>query len=311
MDIAPSLWQLVDIAYVFTEAFMWEYTDNVREHFLNPRNAGEMKDADAVGEVGSLACGDALKLFLKIKDNRIIDASFQTFGCASAIASSSALTEMIKGKALEEALAITNRDIAEFLGGLPKEKMHCSIMGQEALEAAIRSYRGEPPIPHSHEGRGVCACFGVTEAQIVKAIKENKLTTVEEVTNFTKAGGGCGNCIEDIRHILEITLSGDKNTPLPADLTDLRKPKAEPAAPMSNIQRMQRVMAVLDEVIRPRLQQDGGDIELVDINGQIVSVALKGMCSSCPSSRLTIEGFVQQTLQEQVEPGIRVQEVAS
>ena len=290
---------------------MWEYTDNVREHFLNPRNAGEMKDADAVGEVGSLACGDALKLFLKIKDNRIIDASFQTFGCASAIASSSALTEMIKGKALEEALAITNRDIAEFLGGLPKEKMHCSIMGQEALEAAIRSYRGEPPIPHSHEGRVVCACFGVTEALIVKAIKENKLTTVEEVTNFTKAGGGCGNCIEDIRHILEITLSGDKNTPLPAGLTDLRKPKAEPAAPMSNIQRMQRVMAVLDEVIRPRLQQDGGDIELVDINGQVVSVALKGMCSSCPSSRLTIEGFVQQTLQEQVEPGISVKEVAS
>jgi len=290
---------------------MWEYTDNVREHFLNPRNVGEMKDADAVGEVGSLACGDALKLFLKIKDNRIIDASFQTFGCASAIASSSALTEMIKGKTLEEALATTNRDIAEFLGGLPKEKMHCSVMGQEALEAAIRSYRGEPPIPHSHEGRIVCTCFGVTEPQIIKAIKENKLTTVEEVTNFTKASGGCGDCIEDIRHILETTLAADKNTPLPAGLTDLRKPKVVPAAPMSNIQRMQRVMAVLDEIIRPRLQQDGGDIELVDINGTVVSVALKGTCSSCPSSRLTIEGFVQQTLQEQVEPGISVKEVAS
>jgi NifU-like protein len=293
---------------------MWEYTDNVREHFLNPRNVGEMKNADAVGEVGSLACGDALKLFLKIKDNRIIDASFQTFGCASAIASSSALTEMIKNKTLEEALAITNRDIAEFLGGLPKEKMHCSVMGQEALEAAIRSYRGEPPVPHSHEGRVVCTCFSVTEAQIVKAIKENKLTTVEEVTNFTKAGGGCGGCIEDIRHILETTLVGEasgQGTHLPVGITDMRKPKAAPTAPMSNIQRMQRVMAVLDEIIRPRLQQDGGDIELVDINGTIVSVALKGMCSSCPSSRLTIEGFVQQTLQEQVEPGISVKEVAS
>ena len=293
---------------------MWEYTDNVREHFLNPRNVGEMKDADAVGEVGSLACGDALKLFLKIKDNRIIDASFQTFGCASAIASSSALTEMIKGKTLEEALATTNRDIAEFLGGLPKEKMHCSVMGQEALEAAIRSYRGEPPIPHSHEGRIVCTCFGVTEPQIIKAIKENKLTTVEEVTNFTKASGGCGNCIEDILQILKTTLadeSSGKDTSLPAGIADMRKPKAEPAAPMSNIQRMQRVMAVLDEIIRPRLQQDGGDIELVDINGTVVSVALKGTCSSCPSSRLTIEGFVQQTLQEQVELGISVKEVAS
>jgi NifU-like protein len=292
---------------------MWEYTDEVREHFLNPRNVGEMKNADAIGEVGSPACGDALKLFLKIEDNRIVDASFQTFGCASAIASSSALTEMVKGKTLEEALALTNKDIAEFLGGLPKEKMHCSVMGQEALEAAIRSYRGEPPIPHSHEGRLVCKCFGVTEDQIVKVIKENKLTTVEEVTNFTKAGGGCGDCVEDIRQILETTLAGQApgaDKPLPVGITDLR-PKEQSAAPMSNIQRMQRVMSVLDEIIRPRLQQDGGDIELVDINGQTVSVALKGMCSSCPSSRLTIEGFVQQTLQEQVEPGISVKEVVS
>ena len=293
---------------------MWEYTDKVREHFLNPRNVGEMKDADAVGEVGSLACGDALKLFLKIQNNRIIDASFQTFGCASAIASSSALTEIIKGKTLEEAMTVTNRDIAEFLEGLPKEKMHCSVMGQEALEAAIRSYRGEPPIPHSHEGRLVCKCFGVTEDQMVKVIKENKLLTIEEVTHFTKAGGGCGNCIEDIRQILDSTLADKapgKDKPLPAGIMDMRKPKDQLAAPMSNIQRMQRVITVLDEIIRPRLQQDGGDIDLVDINDKVVSVALKGTCSTCPSSRLTIEGFVQQTLQEQVESGISVKEVAS
>lgn len=295
---------------------MWEYTDKVREHFLNPLNVGEMKDADAVGEVGSLACGDALKLFLKIRDNRITDASFQTFGCASAIASSSALTEMIKGKTLDEALLITNKDIAEFLGGLPKEKMHCSVMGQEALEAAIRSYRGEPPVPHTHEGRLVCKCFGVTENQIIKVIKENNLTTVEEITNFTKAGGGCGDCIEDIRQILEATLAGappvdQKDSPLPAGITDMRKAQTAPTAPLSNIQRMQRVMTVLNEIVRPRLQQDGGDIELVDIDGKTVSVTLKGMCGNCPSSRLTIEGFVQQTLQEQVEPGITVKEVAS
>ena len=299
---------------------MWEYTDTVRDHFLNPRNVGELEDANAVGEVGSLACGDALKLYLKIEDNVIRDASFQTFGCASAIASSSALTEMIKGKTVEEALAVTNKDIAAFLGGLPREKMHCSVMGQEALEAAIRSWRGEPPVPHSHEGRLVCKCFGVTEDQIVKVIQENKLTTVEEVTNFTKAGGGCGDCLEDIAAILASTLAGHppggpgeaEKAPLPPGFSDLRKPKADPAAaPLSNVQRMQRVMTVLDEIIRPRLQQDGGDIELVDIDGKVVSVALRGMCTSCPSSRLTIEGFVQQTLQEQVEPGITVKEVAA
>lgn len=293
---------------------MWEYTDTVREHFLNPRNVGALEDANAIGEVGSLACGDALKLFLKIKGDRIVDASFQTFGCASAIASSSALTEMVKGKTVDEALAVTNKDIAAFLGGLPKEKMHCSVMGQEALEAAIRSWRGEPPVPHSHEGRLVCKCFGVTEDQILKVIHENKLTSVEEVTNFTKAGGGCGDCVEDIRAILQAALAGDAGagSPLPMGIGDLRTPSAQPAAPaLSNIQRMQRVMTVLDEVVRPRLQQDGGDIDLVDIDGKNIIVALRGMCTSCPSSGLTIEGFVQQTLREQVEPDLTVREATA
>jgi NifU-like protein len=289
---------------------MWDYTDKVREHFLNPRNVGELKDANAVGEVGSLACGDALKLYLKIEDGSIRDAKFLTFGCASAIASSSALTEIIKGKTVEEAIAITNKDIAAYLGGLPKEKMHCSVMGQEALEAAIRHWRGEPAVPHTHEGRLVCKCFGVTEYQIVKAIRENKLATVEEVINFTKAGGGCGDCHDDIQGILKDTLAGGTKQPGGlGGIGDLRKSPAPASGGLSNVQRMQRVMAVLDEMVRPRLKQDGGDIELVDIDGKTVTVALRGMCTSCPSSRLTLEGLVQKTLQEQVEADIVVKEV--
>ena len=292
---------------------MWDYTDKVREHFLNPKNVGELKDANAVGEVGSLACGDALKLYLKIEDNRIVDAKFQTFGCASAIASSSVLTEMLKGKSVEEAERITNKDIADQLEGLPKEKMHCSVMGQEALEAAIRNWRGEPPLEHDHESRLVCKCFGVTEDQIVRAIKENKLTSVEEVTNFTKAGGACGECKEGIQSILKAVLEGG-SVGL-GGIADFRPkkdaPKTEAApAPLTNVQRMQKVMAVLEESVRPRLKQDGGDIELVDIDGKTVSVALRGMCTSCPSSRLTIEGLVEKALREQVEPDLVVKEVA-
>ena len=278
---------------------MWDYTDKVREHFLFPHNVGELKDANAIGEVGSLACGDALKLYLKIEDNRIMDASFQTFGCASAIASSSVLTDMIKGKTVEEALAVTNKEIADALGGLPQQKMHCSVMGQEALEAAIRNWRGEKAEGPHEESRIVCKCFGVSEDQIRRAIRENNLTTVEQVTNFTKAGGGCGNCIDDIAAIL----ANETGAPEPEKKADVK--------PLSNVQRMQLVMRTLDEVVRPRLKQDGGDVELVDIDGSVVTVALRGMCHACPSSRLTLDGLIQQTLRDHVDPNITVREASA
>ena len=280
---------------------MWEYTDTVREHFLKPRNAGELADANAIGEVGSLACGDALKLFLKINDKGIIeDASFQTFGCASAIASSSALTEMIKGKTVEEAAKVTNKDIATYLGGLPREKMHCSVMGQEALEAALRNWRGEPAEKqYEHEGKLVCKCFGVTDVQIRRAIEENNLKTVEEVTNYTKAGGGCGECLDTIQDILDEELGKPK----------LKEFNPAPKSIMTNVQRMQKVMQVLQDEVRPRLAADGGDIELVDVDGHRVVVALRGLCSNCSSRTVTLKDLVEKILREQVEPEIVVEEV--
>ena len=188
---------------------MWEYTEKVKEHFLNPRNVGVIEDADGVGEVGSLACGDALTLYLKLDENRLIaDAKFQTFGCASAIASSSALTEIIKGLSLEDAKKITNDDIANYLGGLPKEKMHCSVMGRDALEKAIVNYLGEAQ--KKVEGQVVCECFGVTNLEIQRAVRENELTTIEDVTDYVKAGGGCGNCHEQIQEIIDEFLGRER-----------------------------------------------------------------------------------------------------
>ena len=281
---------------------MWEYTDKVKEHFINPKNAGTIEDADAVGEVGSLACGDALKLYIKLDDSgRIKDAKFKTFGCASAIASSSVLTEMIKGKTIEEASKITNRDIARELGGLPKEKMHCSVMGQQALDATLRNLRGEPPVAQDLEGEVVCECFGVTEDQIRKAITDNNLSTVEDVTHFTKAGGGCTDCVPDIESILD-ELKGRKPAVQEPEKTE---------QPMTNIRRMQLVTRVIDEEIRPSLKKDGGDIDLVDIDGAIVKVALRGACTGCPSSQVTLKNFVEKRLRDRVDETIRVEEVKS
>lgn len=280
---------------------MWDYTEKVQDHFLRPHNAGALPDANAIGEVGSLACGDALKLFLKITpEGRIEDASFQTFGCASAIASSSVLTDMVKGLHVDEALKITNKDIASALGGLPKEKMHCSVMGQEALEAAIRNWRGEPAVPHAHEeGKLICKCFGITDAQIIRAIRENDLKTVEEVTHYTKAGGGCGDCLDAVAEILAAELGKPR----------LQEIKPVAATRMTNVQRMQKVLKTIEEEIRPRLAADGGDIELVDVEGKKVVVALRGRCSQCNSSQVTLKNLVEQTLREQVEADIVVEGV--
>lgn len=274
---------------------MWEYTDKVKDYFLHPKNVGAIENPDAIGEVGSIVCGDALKLFLKIdkETGKITDASFQTFGCASAIASSSALTELVKGKTLEEAMKISNQDLAEFLGGLPDEKMHCSVMGREALEAAIANYRGEA-VPAHVEEKLICKCFDVTEEKIRKVAIENHLTTVDEITNFTKAGGGCGECKPDIESILR-------------DIWSL-KPPEKPSKPkkLTNLHKIALIQEIIENEIRPGLQADNGDVELIDIDGNKVMVALRGMCTGCVMSDVTIKGM-QNKLRELVSEDIVIE----
>lgn len=276
---------------------MWEYSEKVLDHYRNPRNVGKIDDADLIGEAGSLACGDSLKLYIKLDGNIIKEAKFQTFGCGSAVASSSILTEMIIGKTLEEAAKITNKDIADELDGLPQEKMHCSVMGHEALEDALKKYFGEDEVleaeGHSHSGEKIiCTCFNVTENQIWEAIKVNGLITVEEVTNYTKAGGACGRCKGVIKDMIDTYLK--------------KEGKAQELTPT---QKILKISKVIEQQISPQLQKDGGDIELIDIEGNVVKVKLTGMCSGCKNAAMTLKNFVETILKDKVDSAITVEQV--
>jgi NifU-like protein len=232
----------------------------------------------------------------------ILDAGFQTFGCGSAIASSSALTEIVKGMTVDEALKVSNQDIADFLDGLPPEKMHCSVMGREALEAAIANYRGEEWVDDHEEGALVCKCFAIDEVMIEKAITENKLSTVEDVTNYTKAGGGCSSCHEGIEEILARVIAAreDESVPAAAEVPVAPEPApvAAQAAPakMTNLQRIKRIEETL-EAIRPMLQRDHGDVELVDVDGKTIYVNLIGACMNCQMAAMTMGGIQQKLIE--------------
>lgn len=308
---------------------MWDYTEKVMEHFHNPRNQGKITEKQegeeiVTGEVGSIACGDALKLHLKIDEatQTIKDATFQTFGCASAIASSSALTELLKGKKVEEALKVSNREIADSLGGLPEEKMHCSVMGQEALEAAIHNYKGIPLDTHEEdEGNLICRCFGVSDTKIKRIIRENDLTTAEQVTNYVKAGGGCSSCLPDIDDLIEevtteqkqIEVEQEKSVEVATEVWTNKAPSSTETStttqtirPLTNLQKITLIQRVIDTEIRPILAEDGGDMELFDIEGDVVKVILQGACSGCASSTETLKLAIEATLQDRVLPSLTV-----
>jgi NifU-like protein len=294
---------------------MWDYTEKVLDLFYNPKNQGAIADknepnvAVVFGEVGSIACGDALRLHLKIdiEADKILDSRFQTFGCTSAIASSSALTEMIKGLTLDEALKVSNKDIANYLGGLPEAKMHCSVMGQEALEAAIYKYRGiEVEAHEDDDGALICSCFGISENRIRRVIIENDLTTVEQVTNYVKAGGGCGSCLAEIEDLIA-AVQTEKVT-IAQVATEIAQSQESTVKPLTNLQKITLIQQVLQEV-RPVLLADGGDVELYDVEGDRVLVTLKGACGSCESSTATLKGAIETRLKERVLPSLFVEAI--
>lgn len=333
---------------------MWDYSEKVQEYFFNPKNAGVLAEANGVGEVGAISCGDALKLMLKIDPvtSVILEAKFQTFGCGSAIASSSALTELVIGRTIDEALKITNQDIADFLGGLPPEKMHCSVMGYEALQAAVANYRGEVWTDDHEEGALICKCFGVDEGMVERAVRMNSLTTIEQVTAYTKAGGGCLTCFDALEGVLAkvnaemvaegvlepakayrlgsadplalkqkpsaksaqpkaaapvVSLGGSAPVRAAPPNTSPKISPLDPAAPapaMTNLQKIRLIEQAIAE-LRPSLQADKGDCELVDVDGATVYVRLSGACVGCQMASVTVSG-IQQRLSDRIGSMIRV-----
>ncbi len=194
----------------------WVYTDTVKEHFMNPKNVWEDDSfqADGFGLVGSMACGDQMRVGIKVKDGRIEDLRWQTYGCASAIASTSMMSEMAIGLTLEEAYFLTPAMITERLGGLPQHKFHCSVLGDKALRAAIDDYLEKKGMENPYRrnvAKIICECKNVTDQQIEDLVKTKKATTLEELREITEFGTVCGKCqfkvhqlFEEFKHIYNV-----------------------------------------------------------------------------------------------------------
>ncbi len=317
----------------------WNYSKKTTELFMNAvqggpgSHMGEIEDADGFGEHGSIACGDALRFTFKVDRDAsdptkdvITEARYLTFGCTSAIAASEALCAIIEEGRFTpiEALKVTNQDIVRYLDGLPQQKIHCSVMGAEALEAAVFNWAQKRGVDlaelgidirrdEQEEGRLVCQCFGLTEPYILRKIEELGLKTIPDITNAIKAGGACMSCHHTpggLQDLLTQVWGAQPTTfkELPV-LPMARVPAVNPPADMSPFKFAKKVEQVLDEYVRPMLRKDSGDLELVDIKDSLVYVRLVGACSDCVGSGRTLKMLVEQALKDQVDERIRVVEI--
>jgi len=199
-----------------TNSPLWVYTDTVKDHFMNPRNVWEDDtfEAEGVGLVGSMACGDQMKVGIQIKDDQISDLKWQTYGCASAIASTSVMSEMVIGMTIEEAYKLTPVMITDKLGGLPKHKFHCSVLGDKALRAAIDDYlekQGRENPYRKLVAKVICECKNITDQQIEELVKTKQAPTLDKLREITEYGTVCGKCqfkvqllFDEYKHIYNV-----------------------------------------------------------------------------------------------------------
>lgn len=318
----------------------WEYSEKTKQLFMDAvhgkagTHMGEVENPDGFGEHGSIACGDSMRFTFRVKrhptdptQDVITEAKYLTFGCTSAIASSEALCTLIEqgGFTPIQALQVRNQDIVDFLHGLPQQKIHCSVMGAEALESAVFNWAQKRNVDlakhgiHIHskedkEGRIVCHCFSVTEPYLRRKIEELNLRTIAEITNATKAGGACTAChhapggLQDL--LDEIWGKGGKNLPVVAKIAPIEPAVAAKATgELSPYQFSKKVEKTVDAVVRPMLRADGGDVEIIDIKDTLVFCRLAGACAGCHAAGQTLKLMVERTLKDLVDERIRVIEV--
>ncbi|MDR3183550.1 MAG: iron-sulfur cluster assembly scaffold protein [Planctomycetaceae bacterium] len=289
---------------------------------------GEIAEPDGLGEHGSIACGDALRFTFKAERNNdplkdvIVEVKYLTFGCTSAIAASEALCRLIEAKRLTpiESLAITNQDIVNYLDGLPEQKIHCSVMGAEALQAAVFNWAQKRGVnlnalgidinrEEQSAGRIVCQCFTLTEPYIKRKIKELNLHSIPEITAAIKAGGACMTCHHapgGLQNLLDEVWGKQPDNDLLPILPAAPK-ETEPSS--SPFQFAKKIEKLLDEYLRPMVQKDGGDLELIDIKDTAVYVELRGACAGCAGAGQTLKYLIERTLKEKVDERIRVIQV--
>ena len=321
----------------------WEYSEKTKQLFMDAvhgrpgTHLGEIDEPDGVGEHGSIACGDAMRFTFRVARHAtdptqdvITEARYLTFGCTSAIAASEALCTLIENGHFTpiQALKITNHDIVDFLGGLPRQKIHCSVMGAEALESAVFNWAQKRGVDlqrlgvdlhghDQHEGRVVCKCFSLTEPYIRRKIRELNLRTIPEITNAIKAGGACMSCHHvpgGLQDLLNETWSAAAREP--RVLTEITLPQPHDARPArdqetgySPYRFSKKVEKAMDDYVRPMIQKDGGDIEIIDIKEFLVYCRLAGACAGCAGADQTVRMLVEQSLKEMVDERIRVIQV--
>jgi NifU-like protein len=317
----------------------WEYSEKTKQLFMDAvhgvpgTHMGEIANPDGFGEHGSIACGDALRFTFRVERHPtdptrdvIVEARYLTFGCTSAIAASEALCALIAQGHFTplQALKITNREIVDYLEGLPEAKIHCSVMGAEALEAAVFNWAMKRNVDlgalgldmtrkEQEEGRIVCKCFGVTEPYLRRKIKELGLHSIPEITNAIKAGGACMSCHHapgGLQDILDDTWGrqptafvAEPDAPQPMEPAG---PRVAPAQEISPYQLAKLIERVIDEDIRPRLKDDGGNLEIVDIKDTVVYCRLQGACASCAGATGTMKLLVERLLKERINERVRV-----